>query len=439
MKKNLRAILFFVFLSFSFVSGAEFVTQETQRVVVHAEVVPGLIQSPSVNETEELLKQFRERLNKSLAPVFQKSPIQETATVYLYNDRDSFVVSLASHGIDPKRLSTSHPGGFFDLATGKISTFRQPTEYYTRHVLLHEFVHWYVYQLLKGKTESLPLWFQEGLADHFAMHVWDGQVLQIATIPQVMLEDYPARALEAVRKIKTGQTIEHSLDRYALYWAMTRHLLTRQPEKLSEMIQRGFPDEEPVDWNALESGLETEQIPWLWVWNSWEQVGPGAYSEPVERNDANSVATNGSGKTPDQFANGFNILGASFTSGMMIRKETPDFLNVRITPQSHPWTMGLVFNFENADRFDAIQFQEPAGSFSRIFWRHIRRTDTGWQVLQDWQFLGESGKSFFLEATIVSDELRIIWDKIPIPGLSLLPKTRIGLSVHESVVLFHVE
>ena len=56
----------------------------------------------------------------------------------------------------------------------------QPSEYYTRHLVLHEGVHAYMYTAFDGAG---PTWFQEGTADLLALHQGVGSSVKTNKIP----------------------------------------------------------------------------------------------------------------------------------------------------------------------------------------------------------------------------------------------------------------
>ncbi len=57
----------------------------------------------------------------------------------------------------------------------------QPSDYYRRHLLLHEGVHWFMEKALGGWG---PGWWMEGIAEWQATHRWDGKTLQCGVIPR---------------------------------------------------------------------------------------------------------------------------------------------------------------------------------------------------------------------------------------------------------------
>lgn len=394
-----------------YAGGERFDSLETEGFVVHTQVRHDFVVSPAARETANILEQFLVKLDGELPQLFGLTLNRRKAVIYIYSDRDTFYRNLAGRGTSLLSMPTDRAGGFFDIRTGEILLFQQPTAYYTRQILLHEFVHWYIWQLLGDKSLMLPHWLQEGLADHYAVHRWDGKTLKPATPPVVMLEDYPARAIGAVKVIRSGHDLEHSLDLYALYWAMTRYLVLQQPENLIHMIRHGFPDN-PVDWETLEVWLEKEQIPWLWVWNCWEQIaGTGVDEE---------------------------LFGISATTGMIVHKTPCDRLEFSVRPETKSWTLGIVFDFTDTDRFEIIQLKNHEKDAS-LSWRHISRTGSGWKIQTEWGSTKISSRTPAEVNTEITDNMiSVSWNNEPVTSLPVKTPSLLGLSVHESAITFQV-
>jgi len=57
----------------------------------------------------------------------------------------------------------------------------QPSDYYRRHLLIHEGTHAFMMILLGGAG---PPWYMEGMAEHFGTHRWENGQLQTRVMPQ---------------------------------------------------------------------------------------------------------------------------------------------------------------------------------------------------------------------------------------------------------------
>jgi hypothetical protein len=78
--------------------------------------------------------------------------------------------------------------------------FDQPSDYYRRHLLLHEGVHAFMRNVLGGTG---PPWYREGIAELLATHRWRGGSLLVGHMPQAR-EEVPAWG-----RIKTIQDAFH--------------------------------------------------------------------------------------------------------------------------------------------------------------------------------------------------------------------------------------
>ncbi len=62
----------------------------------------------------------------------------------------------------------------------RVFMMEQPSDYYRRHLLLHEGTHWFLWKFLSGNG---PPWFSEGVCEQLGTHEWDGQRLRMGVIP----------------------------------------------------------------------------------------------------------------------------------------------------------------------------------------------------------------------------------------------------------------
>lgn len=95
------------------------------------------------------------------------------ATTYLMRDRQLFV----RLGVLPEENSNFRHGYQYD---DRLYVMEQPSEYYRRHLLLHEGTHWFLWKYLGGNG---PPWFSEGLCEYFGTHRWNGSQLEPRVIP----------------------------------------------------------------------------------------------------------------------------------------------------------------------------------------------------------------------------------------------------------------
>lgn len=151
--------------------------------------------------------------------------------LYLVSDREK----LRPLGLLPERAA-----GFVNgLCLGyEAWVEEQPTNYYRRHLVLHEATHSFMATRLGGCG---PGWYMEGMAELLGTHAWDPTTggLTLATLPasaeaaphwgrigplQQAFATHQALALPAVLQIDNRRAL--SVDRYAWVWALAKLLDT---------------------------------------------------------------------------------------------------------------------------------------------------------------------------------------------------------------------
>jgi hypothetical protein len=152
-------------------------------------------------------------------------------TGFLMNERSPFV----RLGLLPRRLP-EFPNGF---QWGHVLwLYEKPSDYYRRHLLLHEGTHGFMSTLLGGYGS---LWYKEGIAEMLATHRWHDGRLTLNYLPQDR-EEVPLWGrikivkgdVAARRGRRLQNVIEYSiggrsdLEPYAWSWAATT-LLQRHP------------------------------------------------------------------------------------------------------------------------------------------------------------------------------------------------------------------
>ncbi len=143
-------------------------------------------------------------------------------TAYLMGARERFKAA----GYLPSSLPPFQHGYQFG---NDLWVVEQPSDYYRRHLLLHEGTHWF---MVKRYGSAGPPWLMEGLAEWLATHRWNHQELQMGIIPssredvpmwgritliQEQLNDGLAPSLEAI--LRYDGRAHQSPDAYAWSWA----------------------------------------------------------------------------------------------------------------------------------------------------------------------------------------------------------------------------
>ena len=95
-------------------------------------------------------------------------------TGFLMKDKARFVEA----GLLPEKLPPFEHG--FSWGT-VLWIYEQPSDYYRRHLLLHEGTHGFMNSLLGGCG---PTWYMEGLAEYLATHCWREGRLTLGYMPR---------------------------------------------------------------------------------------------------------------------------------------------------------------------------------------------------------------------------------------------------------------
>ncbi len=93
---------------------------------------------------------------------------------FLMKDKSRF----AAAGLLPGRLPAFEHGFNWDNA---LWLYDQPSDYYRRHLLLHEGTHGFMNTVLGGCG---PMWYMEGIAEYLATHRWRDGRLTMAYMPK---------------------------------------------------------------------------------------------------------------------------------------------------------------------------------------------------------------------------------------------------------------
>ncbi len=292
-----------------------------------------------------------EALHPRLEAYFGRAPHQRLR-VRILPDAEAYRRALIDDGQPP-----AGGGGYYAPATRTVYLFPQPSEYYTRQLLLHEAVHQFHYLVATGNRSPPAEWYTEGLAEYFAMHDYDGRTLVCGVVPAISLEDYPARARDDFRA--AGGDLEAILAgrkpvSRPLDWALVHFLLDRHPVEFRQLagrldrgedslaaFHRSFGPATAELAGELARWIAAHQQPWEVVWTAWQQVG-----------DA--------------------LEGNSKTVGLALLKETPPVLRVELEPRQRVWKAGLVFGFRSPSDFRLLQIRDDG------LVRVVRRTGRGW-------------------------------------------------------------
>ncbi len=221
--------------------------------------------------------------------------------------------------------------------------FLQPQLSGTRKLLLHEVAHQY-HDYLRPWSRAPSLEFcEEGIAEFFALHNWDGAVLKLGVIPEIGQIDYAKEALtklhDPVRfdlnNIVSGNT---EVD-YPLAWGLVSFLVERYRPNFDIWRQGINNDVEPrLVWRKQFGALMPEILksfePWLQSNVSPWQVVSGEWSPAGD-------ALEGRGQEED--------------FGLAILNQTPAEFTVTLVSSNANSCGGAVFGFQGAKNFHVLQ------------------------------------------------------------------------------------
>jgi hypothetical protein len=120
--------------------------------------------------------------------------------------------------------------------------YKQPSEYYDRHLVLHEGTHAFMRSFLGGAG---PPWFMEGMAEYLGTHRWDGEQLTLGYMPRdndevpywgrvkIIQDDFAANRGQSLQNVlEFGPQAHRRTEAYAWSWAavtlLAEHPLSKQ-------------------------------------------------------------------------------------------------------------------------------------------------------------------------------------------------------------------
>jgi uncharacterized protein DUF1570 len=308
----------------------------------------------SAGPDAEVVGRMLEGLHGQLANFFGRRP-EGRLEVEIHATREAYQEAIARAG-----LTFVGGGGYYALETKKVYLFPQPSEYFTRQLILHEAAHQFHFLVATGNTAPRSAWYAEGLAEYFAVHNFDDRVLQLGVVPAITLEDYPAKATNALDaldwdlkgiisgRVKAGRP---------LAWSLVHFLVHRRPAEFKRLAARLDRDEEPLSaWQATLGRITPEFVseyrkwveqhsqPWSIVWTAWQEVGN-------------------------------RIEGHSRVVGVSVLKETSGRLEAEMELVDGRLKAGLVFGYRSPQDFYMLQV------FSHGWVRIVRRVDDQWETL----------------------------------------------------------
>lgn len=208
-----------------------------------------------------------------------------TCTGYLIGDRNRFQQA----GYFPVNLPPFVNG--YQLED-QLWCMEQPSDYYRRHLMLHEGTHWF---MTRGLGNPGPPWYMEGMAEKLATHQWRNGELKLDVFPDrregfeywgrlLLIKKQrgtqQAPTLEGV--LRYGPTAHQQVEAYAWSWAAI-WFLKNHPRSAEAM--RKLQKAEIGNIDSLTTKLLSQLRPhWEELstsWNAWIQQLD--YGSDVER------------------------------------------------------------------------------------------------------------------------------------------------------------
>ena len=360
-----------------------------------------------------------EAAHAGLADFFGREPELDQGArmrVRFFDTHDAWAAGMQSDGIEPP----TDAGGYYAPSNRTAYLYRQPTQTFTRTLLVHEATHQFHYLARTRNAQPGSQWYREGVAEFLSWHTWDGATIRLGVRPRITLSDYAAQALAAVTTdgfdldaVVAGRTWPG----YPTAWALFRYLATGRDGKplkgfetfcrkmdagggVGPLFRRHFRGgtrfrKDFVAW------LRAEQQPWTWMFNEWEDRGDGAFR-------------------------GF----AGVVSACRLKADAGRLAAVLEVPPEGPWCGGLLLHYGGADDYTVALLDHRRGL------RVDRRVDGAWKrlVTQEVASAPEDGR-WRLEARRGAHGVTLRVGEASF-GPFELPASPLGLAVDSSDLVF---
>jgi hypothetical protein len=247
--------------------------------------------APSAQIAEDMAK-MAEAAWYAEASYFGTEPPLDSGTVLsveLSATVDAWTAAMQADGVAPPASG----GGYYAPGNRKVYLYRQPTEYFTRCLFLHEITHQFHWLSRTNNTSQGPFWYGEGIAEYLSRHDWDGRCLRLGVLPMISQEDYQAAALGEVSAAAFNLTSALSSPSRQLSMAFYRFLERGKNGTYRSGFAefRATVDHGGADWSAVLSTdvgapaalqpefvnwLQQEQQPMTPIFVDWVHVKPGS-------------------------------------------------------------------------------------------------------------------------------------------------------------------
>jgi len=260
-------------------------------------------------------------------------------------------------------------GGYYWPPSRTAYLYQQPTDYYTRTLLLHEAGHQFHFLARTRNKQPSVGWYTEAVAEFLAAHEWDGAKLKLGVLPVISLNDYAGKALAAVKAEgfdlqKFVETAGH--DQRPVGWALYRYLATGNKGKplkkfkdFARKMDGGVPSlnifkkcfgKPAVVQPQFLAWLEQEQEPWEQVFVEWQSVAEGRIRAAAAKNKVSICRL----------------------------KQMPKVLNATllVPPRGVSWLAGLLVHYTGKDDY-TVMLLDWGGHIRVQTW-----TGKSWKILE---------------------------------------------------------
>lgn len=280
---------------------------------------------------DQAMSQWRERFDVDIAQTREV-----IVTAYLMVDRSRFIQLK----LMPPQLESFRHGYQLDDC---LYLTDQPSDYYRRHLLLHEGTHWFLWKFLKGNG---PPWYSEGICELLGTHLWENQQLRLGVIPEhrdsfpywgrlkLIRESIDNKTAPSLNAILNFSDTAHRTDEpYAWSWA-AMVFFSNHPQYQKMLRRLAQP---PLDYsNRITVDLKRElNANWSIVDAEWRlflsELDYG-YLPINSLVDLNAVPVEALKKTEKRFVRsdrGWQSTGVAVERGQKIRMEATGKIVVR--------------------------------------------------------------------------------------------------------------
>ncbi len=361
-------------------------------------------------DAEELGK-LLESLHAKLTRFFGGKTPEQRLRLVILADEERFKAALADAG-----QPYEGGGGVYGPTFKTAWLFVQPSQYYTRHLMLHEATHQFHYLVATGNEAPAAEWYLEGLADYMGQHTWDGEQLQVGVVPLISLEDYPAQAIaefdEAEWDLASIVAGQRDVGRGA-GWMLVHFLINRDYETFRKLASRLDGRNDPTEAFTTTFGEVTDELvqdlkrwvtqhqqPFDDVWIEWQAWGAA-------------------------------LEGRSEGVALCLAKQTPQRFEVEIHEAEGEFRAGVAFGFQGPRSFRMLQIWGDGKA------HFLRRDQDKWTVTRSVPVPPADGDDRIVVEQIGEDSavLTVNGDEVhrmPAPG-------RVGLTVDGCRARFRVK